>query len=151
MDKGLRVLGHPVHAMLSDFPLALLGTSLLWDVIGIYRSESVWWAISFWNIVLGLVTALAAATAGAIDYAAIKPKSPAVPLATTHMLLMLTAVSLYVVSLLMRGGPAPVVGGNRILVLILEGLGLITLVAGGWCGGHLVFHHGIGRDQTDDT
>src|ERR1700759_2240856 len=123
MNKGLRVLGHPVHVMLSDFPLALLGTSLLWDVIGIYRNESVWWAISFWNIVLGLAAALATAMAGAIDYAAIKPKDRAVSLATTHMLLMLTAVSLYVVSLLMRGGPAPAVGGNRILVLILEGLG----------------------------
>jgi uncharacterized membrane protein len=30
--------------------------------------------------------------------------------------------------------------------LALEGLGLLLLSAGGWYGGHLVFHHGVGRD-----
>ena len=48
------MLGHPLHAVLSDFPLALLGTSLLWDIIGILRGEALWWAISYWNIALGL-------------------------------------------------------------------------------------------------
>ena len=40
MSKGLRALGHPLHAVLSDFPLALLGTSLVWDVIGIWRARA---------------------------------------------------------------------------------------------------------------
>lgn len=150
MSRGLRVLGHPLHAMLSDFPLALLGTSLLWDALGLWRGEAVWWAISFWNIALGVITALAAATAGAADYAAIKPESPPSGVAMTHMLLMLSAVGLYVASLVLRGGPAPPVGAARIAGLICEALGLFLLVAGGWCGGHLVFHHGIGRDQADD-
>src|SRR5262249_59659058 len=72
MSRGLRVLGHPLHAVLSDFPLALLGTSLLWDAVGLWRGEAIWWAIAFWNIALGLIVALAAATAGAVDYAAIE-------------------------------------------------------------------------------
>src|SRR5689334_3708256 len=98
MSKGLRAFGHPLHAVLSDFPVALLGTSLVWDAVGVWRNEAVWWAISFWNMALGLVVALAAAMAGAVDYAAIK-RERALKLATTHMVVMLLAVSLYGASL----------------------------------------------------
>lgn len=144
MSKGLRVFGHPLHAVLSDFPLALLGTSLLWDALGAWRNEAVWWAIAFWNMALGLLVALAAAAAGAVDYAAIKERDPALKLASTHMVLMLMAVGLYTTSLLLRGGPSPPAGAVRIAGLTLESVGLILLAAGGWCGGHLVFHHGVG-------
>jgi len=151
MSKGLRALGHPLHAMLSDFPLALLGTSLLWDALGLWRGEAVWWAISFWNMALGVTAAFVAAMAGAVDYAAIKQGDQAEKLATSHMMIMLLAVSMYVVSLLLRGGPAAPIGAGRVGALILESLGLILLMVGGWCGGHLVFHHGIGRDQTEES
>ena len=150
MSKGLRVFGHPLHAVLSDFPLALLGTSLLWDVIGLWRGESVWWAISFWNIAAGLLAALVAAAAGAVDYAAIRQGEQVMKLATNHLMLMLLAVSFYAASLLLRGGPAPPAGGKLAWALVLESLGLILLGAGGWCGGHLVFHHGVGRDGIND-
>ncbi|HJQ23712.1 MAG TPA: DUF2231 domain-containing protein [Blastocatellia bacterium] len=150
MSKGLRVLGHPLHAVLSDFPLALLGTSLLWDVTGCWRTETVWWAISFWNIAAGLAIALVTAMAGAADYAAIGQGDRAQKLATNHMVLMLLAVSLYAASLLVRGGPTPPVGLSRAAAMALEGVGLILLVAGGWCGGHLVFHYGIGRDTNEE-
>jgi uncharacterized membrane protein len=149
MSRGLRAFGHPLHAVMSDFPVALLGTSLVWDAIGAWRNEAVWWAISFWDMALGLLIALVAAMAGAADYAAIK-RERALKLATTHMIVMLLAVSLYAASLLTRGGPLPPVGATRVAVLILESVGLILLGVGGWCGGHLVFHHGIGSDPSSD-
>ncbi len=146
MSKGLRVLGHPLHAVLSDFPLVLLGTSLLWDAVGIWRGESVWWAISFWNIALGLAAAAAAAIAGMVDYAAIEQHDAAAGTANRHMLLMFAAMLPYIISLVIRGGPVPPVGGAGIAALLLEGVGLLLLTIGGWYGGHLVFHYGIGRD-----
>jgi uncharacterized membrane protein len=146
-NKGFRLLGHPVHALLSDFPLALLGTSLIWDVIGIVRGEAIWWAISFWDMALGVAAGVAAATAGAADYAAISRDNPALTTATRHMFLMGSAVSLYSVAMLVRGGPSPPTDLSRIATLVLEAAGLVLLVVGGWHGGHLVFHHGIGRDK----
>lgn len=151
MSRGLRVLGHPLHAVLSDFPLALLGTSLVWDVCGLMREESVWWAISFWTIALGLALAVLAAMAGAVDYATVPQNHPASKTALRHMLLMLSALCPYLVSALLRGGPQPPSGTNLALVLALEAGGLLLLCIGGWYGGHLVFHYGIGGDaQKED-
>lgn len=148
MNKGLRVLGHPLHAVLSDFPIALLGTSLLWDLIGLWRGEAVWWAISFWTIALGLGLAVLTAMAGAVDYAAIPPDHQANKTALRHMLLMLTAVTPYLISLLVRGRPAPPMGKSLFAVLGLELVGVLLLSVGGWYGGHLVFHYGIGSDRS---
>jgi uncharacterized membrane protein len=146
MGKGLRVFGHPLHAVLSDFPLALLGTSLLWDSVGLWRGEAVWWAISFWSIAAGLSAAALAAFAGAVDYAGIRQDHPALGAATRHMLLMLTAVCPYLASLLVRGGAAAPAGKSLFAVLGLEAVGVLLLTVGGWYGGHLVFHYGIGGD-----
>jgi uncharacterized membrane protein len=143
------VFGHPLHAVLSDFPLALLGTSLLWDVIGLWRAEAVWWAISFWTIALGLVTAMLAAFAGAVDYAVIPQNHQAQGTALRHMLLMLSALSPYLISLLVRGGAAAPTGKKLFLLLGLEFAGVLLLSIGGWYGGHLVFHHGVGSDRQE--
>src|SRR4051794_39985388 len=109
---GLRVLGHPVHPMVSDFPIALLGSSLLWDGLGFFRNEAPWWAISFWDIALGLAFSFLTAASGMIDYAHLASsttpeKKPTVEKATSHMLVMISAVSLYGVSLVIRGGASP--------------------------------------------
>src|SRR3954468_9475506 len=125
MSKGLRLFGHPLHAILSDFPLALLGTSLLWDAIGLWRGEAVWWAISFWSITLGLAMAILAAFAGAVDYAAIPQDSRALGAALRHMLLMLSALAPYLVSLLVRGGAVPPAGKSLFVALALETLGVL--------------------------
>ena len=148
MGRGLRVFGHPLHAVLSDFPVALLGTSLLWDAVGLWRGEAVWWAISFWTIVLGLGMALLTAMAGAVDYAAIPLDHPANRVALRHMLLMLAAVTPYLISLLVRGAPVSPVGKSLFAVLGLELVGVLLLSVGGWYGGHLVFHYGIGSDRA---
>lgn len=147
--KGVRVFGHPLHAMLSDLPVALLGTSLLWDGIGLWRGEPVWLAISFWNVALGLAVALVTAAVGMIDYAALKEGHPALATGMRHMLWMLAALGAYSASLLVRRGPAPPSGvGILTAVLILEAFGLVLISFGGWYGGHLVFRHGIGRDDA---
>jgi uncharacterized membrane protein len=146
MAKGLRVFGHPLHAILSDIPVALLGTSLFWDLLGLFRHESVWWTISFWNIALGLAAACAAAVAGLIDYAAIPENDPALSTGVWHMACMGSSLVVYGASLVVRRGPAAPDGRLLIWVLALEVAGLILLSLGGWFGGHLVFHHGVGRD-----
>jgi hypothetical protein len=66
------------------------------------------------------------------------------------MLLVLGALVPYGVSLFVRGGTGqPSSSKALIAVLSLEALGLLLLSVGGWYGGHLVFHHGVGRDTVE--
>jgi uncharacterized membrane protein len=48
-----------------------------------------------------------------------------------------------------RGGPAAPAGKSLLAVLALETLGVLLLTVGGWYGGHLVFHYGIGSDMPE--
>jgi uncharacterized membrane protein len=93
-----------------------------------------------------------AAIAGMADSVTIARGHPALATATRHMLEMLSAGSLFTVSLGVRGGSATPLGRVAIAIICLEGFGLLLLLAGGWYGGELVFRYGIGRstDEKDD-
>ncbi len=144
---GLRVLGHPAHAALAAFPLALFSVSVLADGVGLLSSDDFWWRASFWAVVLGLCGALPTAGAGLVDYVAIKEGHPATKTGMTHMLLMLTAVTFFGIGLLVRGGAAPPHGMARLGTVAMDVAGALVLTIGGWYGGELVFAHGIGRKQ----
>lgn len=147
MAKGLRVFGHPLHAALSHVPMGLLGTALLWDALGALRVGGVWWAVSYWSVAAGLAAAAVAAAAGAVDYAAIGEGDPALRTGNRHLLFVLCALMPYTVSMFARGGPEGPQGRAVLAVILLDGAGALLLSVGGWYGGHLVFHHGVGVDS----
>src|SRR5690554_6557730 len=91
----LRLFGHPLHPALVHFPMALLGTSLLFDLGGILSGRPIFWAIAFWNIALGLVIAPFTATTGLLDSLQVRKGSPAAPILNLHLSLMLGAVAFY--------------------------------------------------------
>lgn len=146
MARGLRVFGHPLHAALSHVPMGLLGTALLWDCLGAWRGEAVWWAVSYWGVAAGLAAACVAATAGAVDYAAIEQGDPALDTGNRHLLFVLCALVPYFLGMFARGGPEGPRGRAVLAVLLLDAAGALLLSIGGWYGGHMVFHHGVGVD-----
>ncbi len=147
MPPRLRVFGHPLHAMLSDAPIALLGSSIVWDATGLVRGETIWWTIGYWNVALGVAAAAMAAVAGLVDFASIDEKHPAARTAQLHMLAALGAVGLYVGSLLARGGQGEPAGWRLAITVAIDAVGFALLSAAGWLGGHLVFRFGVGRDE----
>ena len=72
--RGFRLGGHPVHAMMSDVPLAFFLMSVVVDGIALFRGGGFWWAVSSWTVVVGVVAAIPTACAGLVDYATILPK-----------------------------------------------------------------------------
>lgn len=144
MRRGLRVGGHPLHAALSDFPMVLL---LLWvalDGTALVLGSPLLWMLGRWALIAGTAAAVLAATAGFVDYLSIADAKPrAFRTASAHLAVMLSVTCVAVVDLVYRGAVPPT-GVGRVLhvaalVLVAGGLG-----AGGWLGGHLVFHHGVG-------
>lgn len=139
----------PLHPQFVHFPIALLGTSLIFDIIGLARGEPVWWSIAFWNIALGLVIAAVAATTGLMDSRRVKSDSPAAKVVTPHMLSMIAAVVAYGVALIIRGGPGTPSGAGIAGTIVLEAVGLLLLIVGGYLGGEMVYRHGVGQMRDD--
>lgn len=144
MTRGLRIGGHPLHAALSDFPMVLL---LLWVVLdgtALVVGSPLLWMLGRWALIGGTVAAVIAASAGFIDYLSLGSGAPrALRTASAHLAVMLSVTCVAVLDLVYRGA-APPTGAGRVLhigalVLVAGGLGV-----GGWLGGHLVFHHGVG-------
>jgi len=150
MTRGLRVLGHPVHAALSDFPLVLL---LLWvalDGTALVAGSPLLWMLGRWALIAGVAAAVLAASAGFIDYLAVGTNQPgAVRTASAHLAVMLSVTCIAGIDLVYRGSVAPTGVG---LVFHVAALALVAcgLGFGGWLGGHLVFHHGVGMDPRDE-
>lgn len=137
--------GHPIHPALIPFPFAFLYGAFLFDLAGRVAERPSWWTTGAYLGLVGIVAALIAAVPGFIDYFnTVPPKSSGKKRATKHMLVNLGAVILFAVAWAIRGN-AEVVPDST--VLVLEGIGIVLLTAGGWMGGVLVNRNQIGVDH----
>jgi nitrite reductase/ring-hydroxylating ferredoxin subunit/uncharacterized membrane protein len=143
MRSAAHFRGHPIHPMLIPFPFAFLTGAFLFDVAGRATGQATLWATGGYLAIVGIVAALLAAVPGFIDYfRTVPPKSSGKRRATTHMLLNLTVVAVFVVATVLRGGIAP-----ESPILVLEGLAVGMLFVGGWLGGVLVSRNQISVDH----
>lgn len=144
MRSAAHFRGHPIHPMLIPFPFAFLTGAFLFDVAGRVTGHAGWWATGGHLALIGIATALLAAVPGFIDYLrTVPPKSSGKRRATTHMLLNLTVVAVFVVATLLRSGSV----APETSVVVLEGLAVAMLFVGGWLGGVLVSRNQISVDH----
>jgi len=143
--RGLRVLGHPAHPILTAFPIALWSSSFLWDLTAILRPELVWSQLAFWSLVLGLLVFLPVAATGFVDFLTLPDNSPAAQVATRHMMAGTCTATCFLLSLILRKFQES--EGIPWLSLGASGLGLLLLAITGWHGGELVFKHGVGVEN----
>jgi uncharacterized membrane protein len=141
-------MGHPVHPALTDFPVALWTVSILWDIVGIVHGDPIWGKMAFWCIAVGLLAAVPTAVTGLLDYTAIPQGHRALTTALWHMIAVLVAACAFAASLFLRGLPGQTAHAPVAITLGLSLFGLIWLGVGGWLGGHLVFHFGIGQNDA---
>ena len=71
MRSQARLKSHPIHPMLVVFPLGLLATSVVFDVISLASGDGKWSEMAFWMIAAGVIGGLAAVVFGLIDWLAI--------------------------------------------------------------------------------
>lgn len=141
MESKAKVMGHPVHPILVPFPLGLLTTSVVFDVVHLVTGGERWAEISFWMIAAGVVGGLLAAVFGLIDWLGIPSGTRAKGVGLGHGLTNVLVVALFAASWFMRFG-AP--GDPGVLPIVLSFLGVGLASFGGYLGGELVFRMGIG-------
>ncbi len=143
-SRGAKLFGHRIHPMLIPFPLGLLLTSVVFDVVYLLTDNGKWSEIAFWMIAAGVIGGLAAIVFGAIDFARVPEGTRAHSIGVMHALLSVSMVVLFAVSWLLRMD-APGEPGAIPIILSLLGAGLA--VATGWFGGELVERLGVGVAQ----
>src|SRR3954454_8899038 len=106
MESKAKLLGHPIHPMLIVFPLGLLATAVVFDIVGLSSGEPAWFDRSFWMIAAGIIGGLLAAIFGLIDWWAISAGTRAKAIGLWHGVGNVVVVLLFIASWLMRR-PSP--------------------------------------------
>ena len=144
MESRVKLAGHPVHQMLIVFPLGLLATAVVFDVIFLVSDNPLWTQAAFFMIGAGVVTGLAAAVPGLVDWMAIPRGTRAKRIGLVHGLGNVLVVGLFALSWVLRRGD-PAVPPTEAVVAGILGAGISVVTA--WLGGELVDRLGVGVDD----
>jgi uncharacterized membrane protein len=143
VESKAKLFGHPVHQILVVFPLGLLATAVIFDIVFFVTDNTRLSDVAYWMIVAGIIGGVMAAPFGLVDWLAIPGGTRAKTIGGLHgagnvVVLLLFALSWYV------RGRAEAVPGTFAYVCSFLGVGLALLT--GWLGGELVDRLGIGVD-----
>lgn len=145
MESRIKFLGHPVHPMLIVFPLGLLATAVVFDVLYVATNNADLSTFSFWALAAGVVGGLAAAAFGVIDWMAIPKGTRARRVGALHGGGNVVVVLLFAFSFLLRTGDSSYLPDILPFVVALLGAALALVTA--WLGGELVYRLRVAVDD----
>jgi uncharacterized membrane protein len=141
MESRAKLLGHPIHQMLIVFPLGLLSTAVIFDIIKLVTGEPRWTEVAYYLIRVGVIGGVIAAFFGWIDWAAIPRGTRAKRIGLLHGVGNVAVLALFVLSWLMRrDNPSAPTTEAVVAGIVGAGIALVT----GWLGGELVDRLGVG-------
>lgn len=140
----MKLFGHPIHPMLVVFPLGLLATAVIFDVLYLIAGNPAFPTVSFYMIAAGVIGGLLAAIFGFIDWLGLQSNSRAKRLGLWHGIGNFVIVVFFAVSWLLRSGNANFIPDGTALALSFAGVGLALIT--GWIGGELVYRLGVQVD-----
>jgi uncharacterized membrane protein len=142
MQGSAKALGHPIHQQLVVFPIGLLATAVIFDVLRYITGNDGFARASYYMIAAGIIFGLIAAVFGAIDYLAVPAGTRARRIGAMHGSGNVVVVVLFAISWLLRSGQPGHVPTT--LAFLVGLLGALLATATGWLGGELVDRLGVG-------
>jgi uncharacterized membrane protein len=144
MESKAKILGHPAHPILIVFPLGLLATSVIFDLIDYFSLLQISPVVGFWMAVSGVIGGLISAPFGFIDWLAIPSETRAKRVGLIHAIVNVLALILFALSIYGRSNNLNYTAST--LSVILSVLGLFVALVGGWFGGELVHRLDVSND-----
>lgn len=140
IGSAIAVAGHPIHAMLVHFPIALVICTLGIDMFYWWTGDPFWVAVGLWSACAAFAFGVLAAIVGTLELLAvpgIRVRVASWNHAVAAMVLLAVAganagLRLYWPEQILPNG------------LVLSGLASVVTGFAGWHGGKLVFDHGVG-------
>lgn len=141
MEARARLFGHPIHQMLIVFPLGLLATAIIFDIVALASNNGYWAELAYWMILAGIIGGVVAAPFGFMDWMKIPGGTRAKHVGILHARGNVAVLLLFIVSWWMRRDDprAP----ETLALALAWGGGALSLFTA-WLGGELVDRHGIG-------
>lgn len=140
-SSAVSVAGHPIHAMLVTFPIALVISTLGCDVLYWWSADSFWPRAALWASGFAFWLGILASIAGAAELLLV-PGIRKRAASWNHAVAAVTLLSIAGMNWGLRLGDAE--AAVLPVGLGLSVLGSIFVGIAGWHGGKLVFDHGIG-------
>ena len=144
MESRVKLFGHPVHPMLIVFPLGLLATAVIFDILYLIFSNALLTTASYYMIAAGVLGGLLAAIFGFVDWLALPNNSRAKYIGGWHGAGNFVIVVLFAISWFLRGNNVDFIPDSMALILSFAGAALALITA--WIGGELVYRLGVGVD-----
>ena len=148
MESRAKVAGHAVHPMLIVFPLGLLATAVVFDIVYLITHRTGFTVAAGYAIAAGIIGGLAAAVFGLVDWLAIPSGTRAKRVGLWHGAGNVVIVVLFAISWLLR------VANNwhpGVAALVCSFAGAVLAIATAWLGGELVERLGVGVDPGADV
>jgi uncharacterized membrane protein len=144
MESRVKALGHAIHPMLIPFPLGLLATAVVFDIVYLSTDRAGFAIAAAYMIGAGIIGGLLAAPFGWIDWFKIPAGTRAKSIGLVHGLGNIVVVVLFAVSWLLRAnnGWEPTVWA-----LVCSFVAVALAVVTAWMGGELVERLGVGVDE----
>ena len=144
MESRIKLLGHPLHPILIVFPLGLLSTGTIFDLLAILTGNRDHARVAKAMIGAGIVGGMVAAPFGTIDWLATPNDTRAKQVGLVHGVGNQIVLVLYILSWLLRRSHADKPGAGAVtLSFAASGLSLGTA----WLGGELVHRLGVSVDD----
>jgi uncharacterized membrane protein len=148
MRSNVQVGGHPLHPIIVTVAIGAFISAFIFDIAALATGAPTWFAMSFWTLLIGVCAGALSAVTGLYDYLTLGMSDGARKTATNHMLLNVTLMILFIISVILKGtyaagGPEPVPSGRIVSTFILDLIGVLLLLASGWLGGEIVYRHGV--------
>lgn len=142
MDARARAAGHALHPVLIVFPLGLLSTSVIFDVLYFLTDDERYAVASYLAVAAGVVGGLVAGAAGFLDWTKIPKGTRARQLGLMHGVGNEIMLAMFAGSWLVRRfADEPHAPSVLAFVLSLLAVGLAAVT--GWMGSELVERLGI--------
>jgi uncharacterized membrane protein len=138
IESAVALVGHPIHAMLVHFPIALVVGTLGADLLWWFGADPFWPRVALWASGIAFISGIAAAIAGTAELVLVKGIRIRVA-SWTHATAAMMLISIMGANWGMR------LSGGEILPhgLALSALGVVFAGFAGWHGGKLVLDHGV--------
>lgn len=141
MESRVKLFGHPLHQMLIVFPLGLLATSVVFDLIHLVGGGDTAATVAHALIAAGLVGGAVAAPWGLIDWLAIPSGTRAKKIGAMHGGGNVIVLALFAASWWLRSAtPAQAPVAAYVCAFGAASIALVTA----WLGGELVDRLGVG-------